>query len=417
MSGEWRKLDPDIPSEEALKLLTFLRENVIGQDHALRRIINAADVFKAGIRAKDKPMYSALLLGPTGVGKTLVAEVLAEYFFGSRLAFTKIECEKFSESHRISDLIGSPAGYVGYWNPGDRQYSGTEPLLSQKKIDRHAFLQDKNAQNIRKQIDELEKKFRLVQEKLRSPNISKGERAGLIQEGNGILSHLGFLDDQLDRMYVEGVYQSIILFDEIEKAHPALHNMLLNIVDKATLTLSNGMVTRFHNSIILMTSNVGSRDIADLLSNNQLGFRTSGRSVAEMDTTIYKHANKALRKVFLPEFINRFDAYSIFRPLTKETVGKILEVELRRLQNDLLETFPIVLSVDDEVKAFIVEEATDHLEDGARLLNKKITKYIREPISRLKNRKEIKARDEMRLSLSREEGKPKIVAWVRSSSD
>jgi len=416
MSEEWKSVDPDIPSEEASKLLSFLKENVIGQDHALRNISDAMDVCKAGIRAKDKPMYTALLLGPTGVGKTLVAEVLAEYFFGSRTAFTKIECEKYSESHRVADLLGAPAGYVGYWNPGDPQYRGTEPLLSQRKIDRHAFLQNKEAQNIRKQISELEKKFQTVQEKLRSPNIPKSERASLVQEGNGILSHLGFLDDQLDRLYVEGTYQSIILFDEIEKANPALHNMLLNIIDKATLTLSNGMVTKFYNSIILMTSNIGSRDIADLLSNSQLGFQTNRRSMAEIDKEIYEHAKKALRKFFPPEFINRFDAYSIFRPLSKEAVRKILEVELNRLQKDLLDTFPIVLTVDDELKAFIVEEATDHPEDGARLLNRKIAKYVREPISRLKNRKEIKEKDEVRLSFSREGKRPKAVAWVRSSS-
>lgn len=412
MAEEWKKLDPDIPSEEALKLLAFLKENVIGQDHAIRNIANAADVFRAGVRAKDKPMYSALFLGPTGVGKTLVAEVLAEYFFGSRSAFTKIECEKYSESHRISDLIGSPAGYVGFWNPGDRQYQGVEPILSQKKIDRYAFLRRKDVQDIQKQIGELEKKLHAVHMKMNNPNLSKAERAALAQEGNGILSHLGFLDDQIESLYTDGAYQSIILFDEIEKANLALHNMLLNVIDKATLTLSNGMVTKFTNSIILMTSNVGSREISDLLSEKKLGFN-SGRSSRDIDKAIYEQAKKAAGRFFPPEFLNRFDARSVFRPHTKETVRKILELELKRFQKDLLEIFPIILSVDDEVKDFIAEEATDHLEDGARLLNQKITKYVREPISRLKNRKEIKAHDHVRLALSREGTRPKVVAFVR----
>ncbi len=393
MSEEWKRVDPSLPSEDSQKLLSFLKKNVIGQDHAIENIADAADVFKAGIRVKDKPMYSALFLGPTGVGKTLVAEVLAEYLFGSRSAFTKIECEKFSESHRIADLIGAPAGYVGFWNPGDHQHRGVEPILSQRKIDYHGFMQRKDVQDIQKQMRELEKKLHALQMKWGASSLSKQEREALSREMNGLFSHLGFLEDQADQMYDDGSYQSIILFD----------------------ALSNGMVTKFNNAIILMTSNVGSRDISDLLSKKGLGFKKESEAQLDLDKDIYEYADKAVRKVFAPEFLNRFDKISVFRPHTKNTIRQILEVELKKLSENLLEIFPIILRVDDEVKDFIIEEATDRLEDGARLLNKKITKYVREPISRLKNRKEIKVRDEVRLALDRSGAKPKVIAFIRVS--
>ena len=228
-----------------------------------------------------------LCCGPSGVGKTLTAELLAEYWFGDRNAFTKIPCEAYSESHSVSKLIGSPAGYIGHWNPKNPHDSGTAPILWQGKIDKFAMDRDpkliKLSNDFQSGIDEL--------------GMLNAELADKLSELSGLFNDKGLIDpsalpylvqkmqeafptiDEREMLVKEiqkiGTMQafsatkrpkSIILFDEIEKADGALHNILLNIIDKAQLQLANGMITDFSNSVILMTTNVGSRAIADILN-------------------------------------------------------------------------------------------------------------------------------------------------------
>lgn len=412
MSDSRIRLNSEGMSDEGQKLLAFLLKNIKGQDSAVKDIVEADELFRSGLYANDRPIYSALLLGPSGVGKTLTAEVLADYWFGSRSAFTKISCETMSESHGIASLVGSPPGYVGFNNPNDPQHPGVEPILSQYKIDEPDYL---------------------------TPEVTaaSAEMSKLIGEIRGIHQEIADLDafrpedkevrDQIDKQvtklraeatkyqlevqklslkvrYTEGKYRSIILFDEIEKGNETLHNLLLNIIDKGQLTLKNGMKTDFTKSIILMTSNIGSKEIAGLLDKKEMGFSKAGSGNEDMNRNIYRHAEKAARGYFRPELLGRLNRISVFRPLTREVMRMILDSELARFQESILKTFPIAIRISEDVKLYLLDEAMDRQQEGARLLRHKIDSHLREPFSRLKLRKEIRPKKDM-LDVVLEDGK------------
>jgi len=197
--------------------------------------------------------------------------------------------------------------------------------------------------------------------------------------------------------------KSIILFDEIEKANPTLHNILLNIMDKAQLQLANGIVTDFSNSVILMTSNVGSHKIAEILNpKGMIGFmgsNTAKKDTDGLDEEIYKQTREELKKVFPPEFLARIDDISVYRPLSKEILRMIVDVELREFQKKVLKNFPATFVFDEKVKEFILSEATDKPENGARLVKSKVYKYLRKPLCRLKNKGLIKENDMIHITL------------------
>ena len=122
MEEEWIPLDSNRVSDSAQKRLEFFFKNIKGQDSAVKDLVDAIEIYGAGLHFKNKPIYVVLLLGPSGVGKTLLAELLAEWWFKSRSALTKIDCANFNQMHSIEELIGSPPGYVGFYNPNDRYY-------------------------------------------------------------------------------------------------------------------------------------------------------------------------------------------------------------------------------------------------------------------------------------------------------
>lgn len=409
MSETRMRLDSEAMSDDGQKLLAFLLKNIKGQDSAVKDIVEADELFRSGLYSDDKPIYSALLLGPSGVGKTLTAEVLADYWFGSRSAFTKISCESMSEPHSVASLVGSPPGYVGFHDPGDQRYSGSEPILSQRKIDEPDFFSRDEVKKADIQIEKLYTQLadilNEIEEISSHDQKSKEDLAGLTElhkEKKRIKAEIYKLTSKVYSAPSE--YRSIILFDEIEKANESLHNLLLNIIDKGKLTLKNGTVTDFTRSVILLTSNIGSNEIADLLDNKKIGFESGNSNNDGLNKNIYRHAEKAARSHFRPELLGRLNRISVFRPLDEEVMRMILESELAKFQENIFKSFPIIIKISEEAREFILREAMDRQQEGARLLRRKIDSYIREPFSRLKLRGEIKAKEDV-LDVVLENGK------------
>src|SRR5215831_3756174 len=193
-------LDAERQSAEVAEFEQMLRSRIIGQDRAVRTIVNIYQICRAGMSLPGRPMGSLLFLGPTGSGKTHVIEAAAEVLFGNPNAFIKIDCAEFQHSHEIARLIGSPPGYIGHRE--------TQPLLTQDVIDQY-----------------------------------QSEQAPM----------------------------TFVLFDEIEKAHETLWQLLLGILDKATLTLGDGRKVDFSRCVIVMTSNLGASEISKTME-PRIGF-------------------------------------------------------------------------------------------------------------------------------------------------
>jgi len=203
MVGLNTKLDPTQTGHDAEKLYTDLHKRIIGQDEAIDQIVNVYQMYLVGMNSPSRPIGNLLFLGPTGSGKTCLAEAMAESLVGDARAMIRIDCAEFQHSHEIAKLIGSPPGYLGHRE--------THPLLSQEALNRH---------------------------------------------------------------HTEKVKISFVLFDEIEKASDALWNLLLGILDKATLTLGDNCRVDFSCSLIFMTSNLGAAEMGSILRPN-LGFAAS----------------------------------------------------------------------------------------------------------------------------------------------
>lgn len=268
-------------AKQLLHLEKNLTKHVIGQDEAVKAVANAVRRSRSGISSEKRPIGSFVFMGPTGVGKTELARVLAKEFFGSTNNLVKIDMSEFGERHTASRLVGAPAGYVGY------------------------------------------------------------------DEG-------GQLTDKIRRQPY-----SVVLFDEIEKAHPDVFNMLLQVLEDGVLTDAKSRKVDFTNTIIIMTSNIG----ADKLQKEAiLGFEA--RSDADMGTLDDLHEqNKGkvhdeLKKLMRPELINRIDKIVVFRALTKKDALKILDVQLQDLRNRIVK-HGLILEVTTKAKQWLVEKGYD----------------------------------------------------------
>lgn len=466
--GRLLKLDDGKPNPREEKILRFLKSKIKGQDRALQYFAKAYARACSSFRDPTKPLFVGLLLGPSGVGKTFLAETLAQFLFGDTDSLTKINCAEFSEKHEIAKLIGAPPGYIGYIN-SEEDPGGSQYILGQRSIDK--FHYERNARVHKKELDSLDereveltvKNFELqnLYEELKkllaknkvyeSPIASLEKEIADMQDGPDRqekektlkeyqeaagrywrewnawkeeseklkkdfqeAAKKGWIYDPRRYPLAKGLI-SIILFDEVEKADDALFNALLEIMDKGRLQLGNGLTTSFKNSFIFLTGNVGSKQIADLLNDvtgkaERLGFRRGAkREVADLDEEIYRIAMEEARAVFRPEFLGRIDKKIVFRPIPKETMAEILETILEKLKQELATSdLFLIIKVDQRVKEYILKKAMKYPEEGARLLKSRVNDYIKDPLISLIATEQLAPNDIVAVKLEKKDEKEKI---------
>lgn len=283
-------------SEKLLKIEEELGQTVVGQKEAISAIARSVRRARAGIKEPRRPIGSFLFLGPTGVGKTLLARALAEFMFGDDDALIQLDMSEYMEKLNVSRLIGAPPGYVGYEEGGQ------------------------------------------LSEKVRR------------------------------RPY------SVILLDEIEKAHPDIFNILLQILEEGRLTDSYGRRVDFRNTIIIMTSNVG----ADIIrKKGSLGFKTINEDVGYEDMKAI--LLEEVKKTFKPEFLNRLDETTVFRPLDKKDLKEIVDLEISYVNERIREQgFQVELA--SEAEEFFIDKGFDPV-FGARPLKRVIQRFLEDPLA------------------------------------
>jgi len=283
-------------SERLMKIEAKIQERVVGQDEVIKSIARAIRRSRAGIKDPRRPIGSFIFLGPTGVGKTLLARTIAEFMFGDENALIQLDMSEYMEKFNVSRLIGAPPGYVGYEEGGQ------------------------------------------LTEKVRR------------------------------RPY------AVILLDEIEKAHPDVFNLLLQVFEDGRLTDSFGRKVDFRNTIIIMTSNVGTEI---LRKQGSLGFKSQGEEVTYQDM---KHKLlDEVKKTFKPEFLNRIDDIIVFRSLARQDLTRIIGIELAEVSERLGE-HKIKIELTEEAKELLIEKGFDSAY-GARPLKRTIQRYLEDPLA------------------------------------
>lgn len=279
-----------------LKMEDAMHKRVIGQDEAISAIAHAVRRSRAGIKDPRRPIGSFVFLGPTGVGKTLVARALADFMFGDDDAIVQIDMSEYMEKFNVSRLVGAPPGYVGYEEGGQ-----------------------------------------LTEKVRRKP-------------------------------------YSVVLLDEIEKAHPDVFNLLLQMLEEGRLTDSFGRKVDFKNTVIIMTSNIG----AEMLKKQgSIGFKSQSEDVTYQ--SMKDRLLDEVKRAFKPEFLNRVDDIIVFRSLTKEDLGRIVDLELKDVESRLKEQ-DIGIELTQEAKEFLIERGFDK-SLGARPLKRTIQRFLEDPMA------------------------------------
>jgi ATP-dependent Clp protease ATP-binding subunit ClpA len=327
------RLDPSTRNPQITQFRRLLRHMVVGQPDAIEAVTNSFSRVLAGVGDPESPILTLMLMGPTGVGKTETVRCLAEALFGSRRAFTRINCQEYSAHYNLSKLLGSPPGYVG---------GEIKPLLGQENLERH--------------------------------------HKAALEEGRGMFN------EQLARVSRlapdEEKYVSLVLFDEVEKAHPKLWNLLLGILEDGVLVLGNNEEVDFTRSIIVLTTNVGSRSMGVHLSSEGIGFQ-GGFEVDQIDRDIDESAQREARKIFPFEFLNRFDELITYQTLKEEHLYRILENLVSNLHIRSIDcTEPFLLQLAQSAKDELVRVGTDP-KFGARPLQRALEAHLVTPLSHL----------------------------------
>ncbi|MFR9522825.1 MAG: AAA family ATPase, partial [Rikenellaceae bacterium] len=286
--------------ERLRSLGAHLSGRVVGQGEAVERLAQSIYRSRAGLKESRRPVGVFMFVGPTGVGKTLLAKELSRWMFDDRRGLIRIDMSEYAEKHNVSRLIGSPPGYVGYGEGG-----------------------------------------------------------------------------QLSEAVRRQPY-AVVLLDEIEKAHPEVFNSMLQIFDEGHLTDGSGRKVDFSNTIIIMTSNVGSRAVAK--RRKQVGYTTSVKEerVQQVPQMEYR---AALERTFAPEFLNRIDDVLLFRPLSLDNIKEIIDLELRDLQSRL-EALGYSLRITESAKQTLAEVGYSS-SYGARSLKRTLNDRIEVPLSQL----------------------------------
>lgn len=291
-----------VETEQLKKLGATMERNIIGQSEAVEVIAKSIRRSRTGIAHADRPIGSFIFLGPTGVGKTELARVLAQEIFHDKDALIKVDMSEFMERHNVSRLVGAPAGYVGYEDAGQ-------------------------------------------------------------------------LTEQIRRKPF-----SIILFDEIEKAHPDVFNMLLQILEDGQLTDAKGRAIDFRNTIIIMTSNVGAKS---LYQEAKIGFTTDSvddqKKLDKLHETMKGTIQQELKKTFRPEFLNRVDHIVIFKALSKLDVRQIVDLQLKDLAKRLREK-DVMLRFTPALKNLLVEKGYD-VNNGARPMRRAVQALVEDKLA------------------------------------
>ena len=301
----------------------MIKGSVVGQDEAIVKIVKAIQRNRAGLKDPNKPIGSFVFLGPTGVGKTQLAKVLAKYLFDSIDSLIRVDMSEYMEKFSVSRLVGAPPGYVGYEEGGQ-----------------------------------------LTEKVRRKP-------------------------------------YCVVLLDEIEKAHPDVFHLLLQVLDEGRLTDSLGRSIDFKNTIIIMTSNIGSRQLSEF--GRGVGFNTQSTTGADEGKYIIE---KALKKAFAPEFLNRIDDVIMFNSLTKEHIHEIIDIELKGLY-DRVNSLNYKLKISAAAKDFIADKGYD-AQFGARPLKRAIQKYLEDEMAEVIIRASVVEGDTISVGFDKKTEKIKI---------
>jgi len=305
-------------TQRILRMEEELHKRVVSQDEAIRTIAKAIRRARAGLKDPRRPAGSFLFLGPTGVGKTLLAKVLAEFLFGDEDALIRIDMSEYMEKHAVSRLVGAPPGYVGYEEGGQ------------------------------------------LTEKVRQKPYS------------------------------------VVLLDEIEKAHPDVFSILLQVFDAGRLTDSWGHVVDFRNTVVIMTSNVGTRR---LKKGGTMGFAAAD----EMQDyeKVKAKVMAEVRKLFSPEFLNRIDEIIVFKSLSENDIRQIVDIEMREVADRLREK-RVSIHLTEAAKDFLVKKGYDS-EYGARPMRRCIQRYVEDPLSQQLIEGEVSEGDDVEVDLAADE--------------
>lgn len=290
-----------VAQNEGAKLLNMSNElagKVVGQDEAIKKLTKAIQRTRVGLKDPKKPIGSFIFLGPTGVGKTELAKMLATYLFDKEDSLIRIDMSEYMEKFSVSRLVGAPPGYVGYEEGGQ-----------------------------------------LTEKVRRKP-------------------------------------YSVVLLDEIEKAHPDVFNILLQVLDDGVLTDGLGRKVDFRNTIIIMTSNIGVRDLKDFGAG--IGFANKAKS-DNMDDIVKSTIQAALKKAFSPEFLNRLDDVVVFNSLSRDHIYKIIDISLGKLFSRITD-LGYKIELTEKAKGFLAEKGYDQ-QYGARPLNRAIQKYLEDAVA------------------------------------
>ena len=298
MTGVPTKRIAQNESEKLMGMGDQLSGKVVGQSEAIQKLVKAIRRTRVGLKDPKKPIGSFIFLGPTGVGKTELAKVLATYLFDKEDALIRIDMSEYMEKFSVSRLVGAPPGYVGYEEGGQ-----------------------------------------LTEKVRRKP-------------------------------------YSVVLLDEIEKAHPDVFNILLQVLDDGILTDGLGRRVDFRNTILIMTSNIGARDLKDFGSG--IGFSTKAREETA-DDIMKSTIQNALKKVFSPEFLNRLDDVIIFNSLQRKHIHEIIDITLKKLFTRI-DSLGYSIELTEKGKDFIAEKGFDP-QYGARPLNRAIQKYLEDLVA------------------------------------